>query len=97
LGLELAFESVCHTTINQAASQPIQGPPSRHRHQKSLQPLLRHQSIGVIPELQENIVQHIIGVSLFVKNPQNHRPQNWFIPIVNLLHRVSVVLDQSSH
>jgi hypothetical protein len=79
-------------------SQAIDGPsPGECHHPAKRFALLLGEIFGLIPDLHENLLQEIVGLSLVVNDSQDQRLQNAVVSIVELRQRIGVASLNTLH
>src|SRR5206468_12929340 len=72
-------------------AQAIDGPPPCEcYHPAEWFALLLGEILGLVPDLHENLLQEIVGLSLIVNDSQDQRLENAVIAVVELRERIGV-------
>src|SRR6188472_2848868 len=94
----LVLQAFLRARVSLFFTQPIDGPsPGQCHHPAERFALLLRKIFGLIPDLHENLLQEIVGLSLVVNDSQDQRLQNAVVAIVELRQRIGIASLDALH
>src|SRR6266478_1791222 len=94
----LVLQAFLGARISLLLAQAIDRPaPGQRDHPTERFALLRRKIFRLIPNLHENLLQEIVGLSFVMNHPQDKRLQNTVVSIVKLRERIGIACLDSQH
>src|SRR5215469_8254183 len=90
--LQLGLKSIGRPAIGETAAQPVQSPTASQGYEKAVQTLFGDKSIRMVPELQKNIIQGVVGFTILMQYALDDGTKRRFVSPIYFLNRIGIAL-----
>src|SRR6201993_5035873 len=95
--LQLSLKSIRRRAIGETAAQPVQSPAASQSYEKAMQTLFGDKSVRMVPELQKNIVQGVVGFAVLMQYALDDGAKRRFVSPIYFLNRIGIALYNRRH